>query len=76
MTVHTNGKRPGHPRGLRAGGKPQRLLDFFAQNPDEELTLSDVATKLGACHRSARVLVNRLCRAGDLQVIKIVRKKP
>lgn len=75
MTVHTKANSAGQPKGLRAGGKPQRLVDFFEANPHEELTYRDIAAKLGAGEGSVRVLVSRLCRAGKLEVAHVIRRK-
>lgn len=57
----------------RSSGNPQRLVDFFTQNPSEELTHRDIAAKLGVTYDGARTMVSRLCKAGDIEVVHIVR---
>lgn len=73
MTVHTKSNSAGQPKGLRPGGKPQRLVDFFEANPHEELTYRDIAAKLDVTYDGARTMVSRLCKAGDIEVVHIVR---
>lgn len=57
----------------RATGKPQRLIEFFNQNPTEELTHRDIAAKMGVTYDGARTMVSRLRKAGDIEVVHVVR---
>ncbi len=52
---------------------PKVLRAFFIDNPDEELTLDDVAEKFDVSRTSAATTINRLNRAGTLEYAHVVR---
>lgn len=56
-------------------GGAETLRQFFAANPDEELTIEDAANKLGVNHKSAGSYLARLKAEGILQRISIYRAK-
>ncbi|WP_421883243.1 hypothetical protein [Methylibium sp.] len=59
-----------------ANGVPQRLIDYFKANPDEELTFPDITVKFGISTGYARDLVRSLAPTLGLEVVRIVRRKP
>lgn len=59
-----------------ANGVPQRFIDYFKANPDEELTFPDITVKFGITTNYARNLVRLLAPTLGLEVVKIVRRKP
>jgi hypothetical protein len=54
---------------------PQRISDYFKDNPDEELTYADVQTKFSARPRTVERAVQVLCEDGVLERVHVVRKK-
>jgi len=51
----------------------QRLQDFFEAAPFEELTMNDVAAKLGCSQRAAAMTVLRMVHKGLLEYAHVVR---
>lgn len=49
------------------------LYQFFVANPDEELTIDDVAAKFGVGRRAAGMLIYRLQRHGALEYVRVAR---
>lgn len=49
------------------------LYQFFVANPDEELTIEDVAAKFGVGRRAAGMLIYRLQRHGVLEYVRVAR---
>ena len=41
------------------GSVAHKMLEFFEQNPDEELTMTDVQTKFGGCPNTVSGAVKR-----------------
>ncbi len=50
-----------------------RLWQFFADNPDEELTPDDVAAKLGCSRKAADMTILRMQAKGLLESPRVVR---
>jgi DNA-binding IclR family transcriptional regulator len=50
-----------------------RLLDYFARNPDEELSYAGVVAKFGISEKSARNIVPSLARQGLLESVHVIR---
>jgi hypothetical protein len=55
-------------------GLGSKLRDFFAQNPDEELSYGDVMAKFGCSHGNLRTTVSRLVANGEIEVLHVVRR--
>ena len=51
----------------RAGTLPARVVQFFSENPDEELTSGDIANKFGAMPHSVATALSRPVEHGLLQ---------
>lgn len=51
----------------RAGTLPARVVQFFSENPDEELTSGDIANKFGAMPHSVAPALSRPVEHGLLQ---------
>lgn len=60
---------PYQPRPNRAG-PTNRLRKFFEENPEEELTTSDMRIKFGVDIQHADKIARRLCGMGELVRIK------
>lgn len=58
---------------LIRGAFPDKLLEFFVNNPDEELTYDDIAAKFDVNRHQAMNAVNRLHQAGKLESVHVVR---
>lgn len=54
-------------------GLPERLVAFFHANPDEELTLSQVATKFGVSAGRVRNVLATLTKGGVVEDVRVVR---
>jgi predicted AAA+ superfamily ATPase len=54
----------------------EKLCKFYANNPDEELSYSDIRNKFGVTLESARSCVYRLKQRGVLETTLVVRAKP
>jgi len=54
-------------------GLPKRLIDYFADNPDEELTLDMVIIKFDARPDGAQKAILRLVEAGVLESVRVIR---
>lgn len=54
---------------------PINLKKFFADNPGEELTVEDTATKFGISFKRARNMLAALSGAGLLERVSIYRLK-
>lgn len=63
------------PKSRDINGVPQRLIDYFSANPDEELTFPDMSIKFGITQRYAYDLVRRMKDEQRLEVVRIVRRK-
>lgn len=50
-----------------------RLMRFYAENPHEELTFADIATKFGCTQRNALTTVQRLKAKGLVESVHVVR---
>lgn len=50
-----------------------RLMDFFRENGDEELTYEDVVAKFGCKPNAAYQAVDRLVRQGKLESLRVIR---
>ena len=61
----------------RSGRLPlaTRVRQFFADNPDEELTLDDMAAKFDASLVSCRSAVKDLVREGGIESVHVVRAR-
>jgi response regulator of citrate/malate metabolism len=53
----------------------ETLKEFFANNPDEELTIPDAASKLGISQKSAGTYLAALKGHGLLERVSIYRLK-
>jgi response regulator of citrate/malate metabolism len=54
-------------KGVKNGtGVHHRIVEFFAANPDEELTIDDIAAKFGCTKGTARVAVHRASERGQV----------
>ena len=58
---------------FRAGHLPARVLAFLEANPDEELTIEQVATKFSATHWTVRNALRRLMLSGKIEDVRVVR---
>lgn len=56
--------------GVRA-----RLTKFFADNPDEELTMQKIADKYDVGIERVRDVVVELCQTGQLEHVRVVRAR-
>jgi len=54
--------------------KENRVLRFFIDNPDEELTLQDIMTKFDCTENYARVIISSLRSRGYVESTVVVRK--
>ena len=52
-----------------------RLMQYFRENPGEELKFSDVAIKFGCTLWTARSAVYRLQALGELESVHVIRAK-
>lgn len=59
--------------GPQKGKTPARLLAYFAENPDEELSPADAAEKLGVTLHTVHVAANRLHQDGVLESVHVIR---
>lgn len=60
--------------GVRTGeALDRRILDFFRANPDEELTIEDVAAKFDTSWHYAADMVRMLRERGDLEYVRVAR---
>jgi predicted ArsR family transcriptional regulator len=57
----------------RPGSGRSTIRRFFADNPDEELTLKDIALKAGISEESARALVSVLKEQGLIESVRVYR---
>lgn len=57
------------PRPTREG-PTNSIRQFFAENPDEELTMADVMTKFDLKTFHARKVIGRLRAAGELTILR------
>ena len=67
------------PNQLGSGNRPRlrdKLVAFFAVNPDEQLSLSDVVTKFGVDHSTAQQAVLHMRAAGLLADVQAAKSKP
>ncbi len=51
------------------------LTQFYTDNPDEELTFADIATKYGCSLWTARTAVYNLQREGVLESVHVIRTR-
>lgn len=61
------GARTAGPMRHRRIGPSNAIRDFFRQNPDEELTVGDIALKWGVTYNHATKLASRLRERGELE---------
>lgn len=54
-------------------GVDRRIAEFFAANPGEELTYSDIVLKFDTCYRTAYNAVQRLKEAGVVEPMHVIR---
>jgi hypothetical protein len=54
-------------------GLTERLRQFYAENPDEELTLQDIMVKFGCAYDTAKRMVSCLKRDGVLRAHHVYR---
>lgn len=54
----------------------QRLVRFFKENPDEELTYPDICAKFGCSYGGAKNAVFNLRQEGALECAHVIRKPP
>jgi hypothetical protein len=57
----------------RDKGLPKRLTDYFAENPDEELTIEIAILKFDAKPTAVATAISRLCEAGILESVRVIR---
>lgn len=57
----------------RSHGLPKRLVQFFADNPDEELTIEIAALKFDAKPVAVASAVFRLVESGVLESVRVIR---
>jgi predicted transcriptional regulator len=57
----------------RPGSGRSTIRRFFADNPDEELTLVDISIKAGISQESARALVSVLKEQGLIESVRVYR---
>jgi predicted transcriptional regulator len=57
----------------RPGSGRSTIRRFFADNPDEELTLQDISLKAGISQESARALVSVLKEQGLIESVRVYR---
>ncbi len=55
------------------GSLCSRLLQFYVDNPGEELTMGNVATKFDVSMQAARSAVYRLVSSGALESTRVIR---
>lgn len=60
-------------RRRHAESLASRLCQFFADNPDEELTYEDIAVKFGAKPDSISTTIGRLRSSGKVDAAFVVR---
>lgn len=60
---------------LHRGSLLSRVLEFFAENPDEELDYDSLTAKFGVSYLTARRTVSRATRRGDLESVHVIRPK-
>jgi hypothetical protein len=60
----------------RRGGVIAKLVEFFEANPDEELTVQDVATKFGCSVDTAHSRISQAIAEGELiERVHVIRVK-
>lgn len=60
----------------RGDSLPNKLRAYFAANPDEELTLSDICTKFGYSMKTVDASLRRMRNAGyPIETVHVVRIK-
>jgi Fic family protein len=57
----------------KPGALPGKLVQFFEDNPDEELTLQIAVIKFNASPVAVQTAISRLVEAGVLESIKVIR---
>ncbi len=62
-------------RGFSSDSLENRIRQFFLNNPDEELSYMDMATKFDCSRDSARNAVAELRKAGMLESLHVVRMR-
>lgn len=62
------------PGQLIGGYLPQRIVDFFAENPDEELTMNDAMVKFDCTSRQLHETLIRLRSVGVIETPKLIRR--
>lgn len=63
-------------RGMRhPDGLASKLLQYFAANPDEELSFSDASVKFDVKVRSLYARTTDLKAQGELEVVTVIRLK-
>lgn len=68
--------RGGRPKGSFVDGSLQnRIRQFFAANPGEELSYADMAVKFDCTLGSARNAVRELRDLGELESLHLIRAK-
>lgn len=55
------------------GGLRYRLLEFFRNNPGEELTHDDLVVKFGVNKRTAEGAIAQMKSLGELESVHIIR---
>lgn len=58
---------------LHANALPARILAYFASNPNEELTIEQVALKFGANMATVRNALARLAKQGAIESVRVNR---
>jgi hypothetical protein len=53
-----------------------KIRDYYRRNPDEYLTINDLALKLGISHEAAQQAVKGLQELGELATDRFVFKRP
>ena len=61
---------------IKPDSKVGRIRAFFAANPDEELTYSDIMAKFGLTHVESRKAVKLLRDRKQLETVHVIRATP
>lgn len=54
-------------------GLGTKLREFFANNPDEELTYADALAKFECTYQNFRTTLSRLVASGELETVHTIR---
>lgn len=61
--------------GLTRGRMPERIAQFFADNPDEELTYEDARAKWGLTKAQLHETLTRLRSLQCVETVQLIRAK-